>query len=230
MTLSFLLKRFVQGVDLDGLARHRLWVSNIAPALLQRLGVPAPALESAETERGHLLDRLQRWDLESPLAEGLLTKADRSSMSSALELRAPFLDAAVMEFAKSLPVKERVRRFNTKVFLKRYALRYLPESIVHRRKRGLSVPIARWLRGPLRDWALAMLASGRLERVGVRTSAAVGLLTEHCARKADHARALWALLVLSEWLDWVASEAGPGVNANCGTRKAEPVCRSGHSP
>ena len=185
-------------------------------------------------QRLFLLDRLQRWDLESPLAEGLLTKADRSSMSSALELRAPFLDEAVMEYAKSLPVEERVRRFNTKVFLKRYALRYLPASIVYRRKRGLSVPIARWLRGPLHDWALAMLKSGRLERVGVRTSAAEDLLAEHCARKADHARALWALLVLSEWFDWVASEtgqrAGQSVNADCDTRKAEPVCRSGRSP
>ena len=96
----------------------------------------------------HLLDLVQRWDLETPLAEGLLTKADRASMSSALELRAPFLDEAVMEFAKTLPGRERVRGFRTKVFLKRFALRYLPENIVNRRKRGLSLPIGRWLRGP----------------------------------------------------------------------------------
>ena len=163
------------------------------------------------------------------MAEGLLTKADRSSMSSALELRAPFLDEAVMEFARILPVEQRVRRFNTKVFLKRYALRYLPESIVHRRKRGLWVQIARWLRGPLHDWAHASLASERLERVGVQTSAALDLLAEHCARKADHARALWALLVLCEWLGWVGNErnqlesAGPELNAGYDTRKAELV-------
>ena len=144
--------------------------------------------------------------METPLAEGLLTKADRSSMSSALELRAPFLDEAVMEFAKSLPVGDRVRGFNTKVFLKRYALRYLPEDIVRRRKRGLSVPIGRWLRGPLHEWASATLASGRLERVGIRPTAVMDLFSEHCERKADHARALWTLLVLSEWLDWVATE------------------------
>ena len=149
---------------------------------------------------------MQRWDLETPLAEGLLTKADRASMSSALELRAPFLDEAVMEFAKSLPVGERVRGFNTKVFLKRYALRYLPEAIVNRRKRGLSVPIGRWLRGPLQEWASATLESGRLERIGIHTSAALDLFSEHCQRRADHARALWTLLVLSEWLDWVATE------------------------
>lgn len=206
VTISFLLKRFVQGADLEGIARHQLWVSNIAPPLLARLGVTPMDLENRETGAGHLLDRVQRWDLETPLAEGLLTKADRASMSSALELRAPFLDEAVMEFARSLPVGDRVRGFNTKVFLKRYALRYLPEDIVCRRKRGLSVPIGRWLRGPLQEWASATLESGRLERIGIHTSAALDLFSEHCQRRADHARALWTLLVLSEWLDWVAAE------------------------
>jgi len=207
VTISFLLKRFVQGAELNGMARHRLWVSNIAPPLLRRLGVaPMDLVNSNDTGDGELLDRVQRWDLETPLAEGLLTKADRSSMSSALELRAPFLDEAVMEFAKSLPVEDRVRGFKTKVFLKQYALRYLPDGIVNRRKRGLSVPIGRWLRGPLREWAAANLAGGRLDRVGISTSAAMDLFTEHCQRKADHARALWTLIVLSEWLDWVASE------------------------
>jgi len=227
VTISFLLKRFIQGVGLDGIARHRLWVSNIPPPLLLRLGLTPAVEESLNTDAGYLLDRVQRWDLEATLAEGLLTKADRASMSSALELRAPFLDAAVMEFALSLPIAERVRGFNTKVFLKRYALHYLPKPIVRRRKRGLSVPIARWLRGPLHEWAFYTLGSGRLERVGIDTSAAMSLLSEHFQRKADHARALWTLLVLCEWLDWVATEtdsstARPsecsGVTADCDTR------------
>src|SRR4029077_4996196 len=185
VTISFLLKRFVQGAGLDGIARHRLWVSNIPPALLARLGLAPAVEESLNTDAGHLLDRVQRWDLEATLAEGLLTKADRASMSSALELRAPFLDGAVMEFALSLPITERVRGFNTKVFLKRYGLRYLPKQIVRRRKRGLSIPIARWLRGPLREWASCGLGGGRLQRVGIDTSGALSLLSEHCQRKAD---------------------------------------------
>ena len=210
VTISFLLKRFVEGAGLNGMTRHRLWVSNIAPALLRRLGVAPMDLESHDAGGGHLLDRVQRWDLETQLAEGLLTKADRASMSSALELRAPFLDEAVMEFAKSLQVEDRVRGFKTKVFLKRYAQRYLPDDVVNRRKRGLSVPIASWLRGPLKEWAAATLEKGRLEQVGIHTSAAMEFFSEHCERKADHARALWTLLVLGEWLDWVATEADCG--------------------
>src|SRR5262249_18419002 len=131
VTFSFLLKRFVQGAELDGLARHRLWVSNISAAVLRRLGVAPPDFETEQSTEGNLLDRVQRWDLETMLAEGLLTKADRASMSSAVELRTPFLDEGVMEFAKSLPREERLKGVTTKVFLKRYALRYLPAEIVH---------------------------------------------------------------------------------------------------
>jgi len=206
VTISFLLKRFVQGASWNGMMRHRLWVSSITPALLRRLGVAPIDLDSNDAGGGELLDRAQRWDLETLLAEGLLTKADRASMSSALELRAPFLDEAVMEFAKSLRIEDRVRGFKTKVFLKRYALRYLPNNIVNRRKRGLSVPISNWLRGPLKEWAIATLKTGRLEEIGIHTSAAMELFSEHCQRKADHARAIWTLLVLAEWLDWVATD------------------------
>jgi asparagine synthase (glutamine-hydrolysing) len=207
VTISFLLKRFVQGADLDGLARHRMWVSNLTPELLRRLGVmPVESTHDSDGAGGHLLDRLQRWDLETPLAEGLLTKADRASMSSGLELRAPFLDEAVLAFATTLPVEARVKGFETKTFLKRYALRYLPRNIVYRRKRGLSVPIGRWLRGPLREWAAEALENQRLIAVGVKPAAALDLLDEHCHRKADRARALWTLLVVSEWLNWVAEE------------------------
>src|SRR4029077_272953 len=155
VTISFLLKRFVEGAGWNDMTRHRLWASNITPTLLRRLGVTPIQFERSDAGGGDLLDRAQRWDLETLLAEGLLTKADRASMSSALELRAPFLDEAVMEFAKSLRVEDRVQGLKTKVFLKRYARRYLPNNIVNRRKRGLSVPISSWLRGPLKEWAIA---------------------------------------------------------------------------
>ena len=210
VTISFLLKRLMEGADWNDMTRHRLWVSNITPALLRRLGVTPIQFESSAAGAGDLLDRAQRWDFETLLAEGLLTKADRASMSSALELRAPFLDEAVMEFAKSLREEDRVRGLKTKVFLKRYARRYLPSNIVNRRKRGLSVPISNWLRGPLKEWAIVTLKKGRLEQVGIHTSAAMELFSEHCQRKADHARAIWTLLVLEEWLDWVATQT------NCG--------------
>jgi asparagine synthase (glutamine-hydrolysing) len=223
VTLSFLLKRFVAGEGLEGLQRHLLWTSNIAPEILERLGFPMPANgapgaplappESAggwnAAPVGTVLDRVQQHDLETSLAEGLLTKADRASMHFALELRAPFLDRDVMELAAHLRDEQRVRGFATKVFLKRYASRYLPRWVVHRRKRGLSVPLASWLRGPLRGWAEERLTSGRLDAAGIDEQAAGALFGEHLRRERDHARALWTLVVLAEWLDWAAGLAEP---------------------
>lgn len=203
VTVSYLLKRFIQGAGIEGMARHQLWNSNISPELLSRLGIEPVDLPGENPTGPELLDRVQQWDLEVPLAEGLLTKADRASMSFALELRAPFLDQAVMDFASRLPVSERVQGFTTKVFLKRYALRYLPREIVHRRKRGLSVPLGRWLREPLRDWAQEALAPEFLDPLGLRSAAAREIFQEHLDRRADHARALWTLIVLSHWLQEV---------------------------
>ncbi len=205
VTVSFLLKRFIAGDGIEGLARHQLWTSNIAPDILARLGIAAaPSAVPAGLPPGTLLDRVQQYDLETSLAEGLLTKADRASMHFALELRAPFLDRDVMEWAAGLPDAQRVRGLRTKVFLKRYARSYLPRWVVERRKRGLSVPLASWLRGPLRAWAADRLHGGRLAAAGVDEAAAAALFREHLNRERDHARSLWTLIVLAEWLDWVA--------------------------
>ena len=209
VTISYLLKRFVEGNEFTGLSRHLVWTSQIAPQLLTALGVaPQPALSQRSLE-GHILDIVQQSDFETTLAEGLLTKADRAGMGCALELRAPFLDVGVMEFAAKLPPDERVRSFTTKTFLKRYARRYLPGSLIDRRKRGLSVPLASWLRGPLYDWTRDLLASPRLASVGVDSAAAVAILDEHRARKADRARAIWTIVVLSVWLNWLADVRAP---------------------
>jgi len=202
VTVSFLLKRFVDGMHQDGIARHLLWKANISPVVMDRLGMSHPLPHLLETSTGELLDDVQRLDLKITLAEGLLTKSDRAGMRSALEVRAPFLDQSVMEFAATLPIDYRVRGFSTKVFLKKYAEKYLPRSIIYRRKRGLSVPLSLWLRGPLHDWALSRVGDERLAHVGINVNAAVELLEEHRRREADHARALWTLIVLCEWLAW----------------------------
>ena len=204
VTIAFLLKRFILGDDLDFLGRHILWTSSISPTILKRLGVTPPLMNHSIYSSSEMLNRLQQHDLETSLAEGLLTKADRASMKSALELRAPFLDQDVMEFAATLPESERVQQIKTKVFLKEYALRYLPKDIVYRKKRGLSVPLSSWLREPLHDWATLKLTSPFLEKVGVSPLVAIQLLQEHTQRKADHARPIWTLCVLSEWLEWVS--------------------------
>jgi asparagine synthase (glutamine-hydrolysing) len=205
VTLSFLLKRFIRGQELDGLARHLLWTASIPPAWQQRLGI-APPSDDTQHDATRLIDTIQRYDFGHSLPDALMAKADRGAMLHGVEIRAPFLDQSVIEFAATLPVEARVRGLTTKVFLKQYALNYLPKQVVTRRKRGLSVPLASWLRGPLRDWAQAHLSSGVLAEVGIDLRETQALFAEHQSRVSDHARAIWTLVVLSEWLQWLDSE------------------------
>jgi asparagine synthase (glutamine-hydrolysing) len=224
VALSYLAKRFVEAAERDPLSRHAVWTAAVPPSILRRLGLP-PAIDAVApdlTAPEDVLDAVQRHDFEHMLAEGLLTKADRAAMRWGLETRAPFLDPEVMAFAGTLPARERVNGARTKVFLKRYAKRYLPDAIVDRRKRGLSVPLNRWLRGPLRDWAAGALASPALDELGIAKGAAGALLDEHAAGRADHAKPLWALIVLSHWLEWRARQAG--------TTGAAPVRAMGARP
>lgn len=202
VSVSFLLKRFVQGQSMDGLARHRLWTASIAPERLRRLGIQPPR-DRGRADSTPLLDAVQRYDFTHLLPEAYLAKADRGAMLHGVEIRAPFLDKEVIEFASTLPARARVRGLTTKPFLKRYAMEYLPRSVVHRRKRGLSVPLSAWLRGPLHEWARSRLGSEDLAHAGIDTREALVLLAEHEQHREDHARAIWTLIVLSEWLGWL---------------------------
>jgi asparagine synthase (glutamine-hydrolysing) len=203
MTVTALLRQFVNGAHLDGVVRHYFWKANMPGTILGRLGVTSvpPAID--DTKPRELMDAIQQIDLETTLAEGLLTKSDRAGMASAVEVRAPFLDQAVLDLAATLPVEERVHGFTTKHFLKKYALRYLPRDIVHRRKRGLSVPLKQWLRQPLFEWARETLSTGALAEVGISQSEALAMLEEHRTRRSDHTRALWSLIVFAEWFRWL---------------------------
>lgn len=201
VTLSFLLKKFMQGSAPDGLARHLLWNANLSPAWIHRLGVDYP-VDHTEHDASRLIDIIQGYDFEHSLPDALMAKADRGGMCHGLEIRAPFLDRSVVEFAATLPLAARVKGTTTKAFLKRYARRYLPASAIDRRKRGLSVPLAQWLRGPLHDWAIARLSSDALHDLGIDQTSALELMDEHIHRRADHARGLWNLIVLAEWAEW----------------------------
>jgi len=208
VTLGYLAKRFVAGEAVQGLTRHKLWTSAIAPELLTKLGITEKSISiEQDLSACEILDQLQQYDFEATMAEGLLIKLDRACMSAAVEVRSPFLDQQVAEYAAMLPAYQRVNRLQTKVFLKQYALRYLPSALVHRRKRGFSLPLAQWLRGPLYSWTDDTLRRGLLDEIGVSSQFALHLLREHGGQRADHARALWTLIVLCHWLSWAMSKS-----------------------
>ncbi|HEX8951559.1 MAG TPA: asparagine synthase-related protein, partial [Polyangia bacterium] len=118
-----------------------------------------------------------------------------------LEVRAPLLDTAVAELAGALPLDWKLRRTTGKWILKRVARRLLPSQIVDRPKKGFGMPIARWLRGELRDLCRdALLDGGSLAAAGTLARGEVErMLDEHAAGTIDHRQRLWTLLVLELW-------------------------------
>lgn len=143
------------------------------------------------------LDRAQYADLKFWLPGDILTKVDRASMSVSLEAREPLLDHRLIEFAAQLPHRERIRGKQGKWLVKHTMERYLPQDILYRSKQGFVTPISEWFRGPLAAEARAISSSAGLARTGwFNPSALSKIADDHIAKRADHGRILWQLLML----------------------------------
>jgi asparagine synthase (glutamine-hydrolysing) len=146
----------------------------------------------------------------------MLVKVDRASMAASLEVRAPFLDHHLVEWASALPAEYSFHKGTTKRILKDAMRELLPDGIVDRPKKGFGIPLAAWLKGPLRPMAEDLLAPDRLAAQGLLDPGAVGaLLQAHVAGRADNRKQLWPLLVLQLWWDrWIDTERVGDTNAN----------------
>jgi asparagine synthase (glutamine-hydrolysing) len=190
VTLEYLLKRFVTDAERPWIERHLRW-----------FGIGLGALPQFDG-RGAALEGAMLLDYRSYLRDDLLVKVDRATMLSSVEARAPFLDRDVTRFALSLPVELRVRGFTTKWVLKKAAEKWVPREVIYRRKRGLSVPTASWINGGLRGEVDRLLEPSRLRTRGIVDQAQVSrLLAEHRGGRANHAKSLWAVVMLEYWLE-----------------------------
>ena len=212
--LSFDYKalRFVTGANYDPVTRHHVWFGSFTPDQQQQLLTPA-ALDAsdgeiyadarviaAECEDDDLVTRMQSVDTRLYLAEDILTKVDRASMAVSLEVRAPFLDPRVAEFAASLPCNYKLRRLKTKYILKKAVRDMLPSFVTRRSKKGFGVPVAEWLKFNLRPLARDLLSPERVRRAGVFNPEYVARLQdEHERGVANHRKLLWTLLMFELW-------------------------------
>jgi asparagine synthase (glutamine-hydrolysing) len=144
--------------------------------------------------------RMQFLDGVTYLPDDILTKVDRATMAVALEARVPLLNHKVIEFAWRLPLGLKLRDGQGKWALRQVLYRHVPPALVDRPKQGFSIPLAAWLRGPLRDWAEDLLSAQALGEGGLLAPAPIRTAwAEHQSGRRDHAHALWAVLMLQAW-------------------------------
>ena len=230
VTIAHLIERFLATRGVPPFERHLRWFGTAtpeeAPALLAaplRSALAAGAatahlatLERQLREAGLMRDArhpglvaYQLLDFELYLAGDLLAKVDRCTMAHGVESRAPFLRAALVEFALALPERAKLRGKTGKWALRQAARGILPADLLARRKQGFSPPFSAWARGPLRGVLEATLSPARVARAGVLDPQAVRAVVEaHLDQRADRGRTLWTLLSLQLWAErWVTGSA-----------------------
>ena len=161
------------------------------------LGDVAAAANLAEPMQGMML-----YDFTSYLVDDILVKVDRASMAVSLEVRSPFLDHRVVEFAWRLPLALRWGERGSKLVVRELLKRYVPPALTERPKAGFGVPVGEWLRGPLRDWAESLIDPGRIRSQGLLDEPGVTTLwRQHLCGWRDHSDVLWSVLMFQAWLD-----------------------------
>jgi asparagine synthase (glutamine-hydrolysing) len=147
----------------------------------------------------HLLDRMMLADQSAYLPDDLLAKIDRASMAVSLEVRAPLLDQRVIEFSWRLPRSMKLREGVGKWILRQILYRRVPRALVERPKAGFSVPIDRWLRGPLRAWADDLLSPKELTAAGLEPIPVRRAWRDLQEGRRQRGASLWAVVMFQAW-------------------------------
>jgi len=210
--LEYMAKRFLDGCRMNPARAHVYWNGTFSDEEKRQLvNAPLPdalnpLLRGVRTDLAGYLEFDQRYFLP----DDILAKVDRMSMAHSIEVRPPFLDHRIVEFAATLPPQLKICGSKQKVVLKHLMRSKLPESVLQRKKMGFDFPAHEWLRGPLRQLLQDTLAWGLAEHSQLFRPAAIQtLMRSHLERRANVGYHLWGLMILFLWMKRWGIQTGP---------------------
>ncbi len=214
-SFDYKVKRFVRAASSPPAEAHAGWKALFTPeareTLLAANGHGDPALDLVTKyyqsgPAGDPIGRSMHLDTLLSLPDDMLTKVDRATMAVSLEARVPLLDRSIVEFMAGLPSSLKVHGWTLKYLLKKAVTGVVPDSIIHRKKEGFSIPISLWLREDLRDLMLDSLSSSNLKASGLLDERTVAdTIDQHLSRRSDRGRELWSLLTFALWYERYAN-------------------------
>ena len=205
---EYMLKRFLEGCQMTPAAAHVYWNGTFSEAEKSAIvrdhdpdGGAFAAFLKDQPHTGEDLAAYLWFDQRYYLPDDILMKVDRMSMAHSIEVRPPFLDHRIVEFAASLPSEFKIRGSRQKVILKDLMKGKLPPAILQRKKVGFDIPAHQWLRGPLRQFMLDTITSGVAAHPEVFQPAAIdACMRRHLDRRANLGYHLWGLMILFLWM------------------------------
>jgi asparagine synthase (glutamine-hydrolysing) len=206
--LDYKLKRFLSGTLLPVDEAHFYWNGTLSAGQQRELGLQTARQSTSDLcrlagipSRTDLVNRYLFADQHYYLPDDILYKCDRMSMAHSLEVRPPFLDHRIVEFAASLPSSLKIRGRSTKFILRALVEKKLPAAILKRRKEGLDIPAHEWLRGPLRPLVEEVLSPESVRNAGLFSPVAINaVIQRHFSRKENLGYHIWGLLTLHLWM------------------------------
>ncbi len=152
-----------------------------------------------ELDTDDRLAKEQYVDLKTYLVDAMLVKIDRMSMANSLEVRVPYLDHRIVEFAFTIPSNLKIKGFTLKYILKKAAQKYLPKEILKKQKQGFSIPVKNWLKNEINEYAKEILLGEHEGLKYFNQEYIKTMLIEHTRNKKDHSHKLWAIMLFVLW-------------------------------
>jgi asparagine synthase (glutamine-hydrolysing) len=223
ISLDFQIRQFLRALEYPPETWHSIWLGLVEPREMHAV------FPAGETRPARLYDEVFELLRAIPCGEPhdrllaiysktylqmILAKVDRMSMKTSLEVRAPFLDSAVVDYVTGLPFSLKFRNGTSKYILKKALRGILPDAIIDRKKKGFGMPIGRWLQSELQGYMRDLLTADHLNALGLNAPVIGRMIDEHTRGARNHRVLLWGLIALVGWHRAIRDLKASGIDAS----------------